>query len=63
MSGSREFSWGSVEWELADLGIGGLRLAAIRRGGEDTLAVVFLWPPLPDSIFLGPGAAQRGAQR
>jgi len=62
-SGSREFSWGSVEWDRADLGIGGLHLAAIRRRGEDTLAVLFLWPPLPDTLLFGPGGIQGGAPR
>ena len=62
-SGSREFSWGSVEWDRADLGIGGFQLAATRGRGEDTLATLFLWPPLPDTLLFGPGEVQGGIRR
>ncbi len=62
-SGSREYSWGSVEWDRADLGIGGLQLVATGRGGEDTLAVVFLWPPVPGTLLFGEGEVQEGLQR
>jgi hypothetical protein len=52
-SGSSVYSWGKVDWTPADLGLGGLRLVASRRGGEDTLAVVFVWPPLADTLLPG----------
>jgi hypothetical protein len=59
-SGSTVLPWGSVEWTPADLGIGGLRLVATLGPGEDTVAVVFLWPRLPDTLLSAPPGFQTG---
>ena len=45
--------WGILRWR--EEGEGGLDIAAVTRGGSDTLAILRIWPP-PHGVEVVPGS-------
>jgi len=56
--GRREEPFGWLEWERVEGGEGSVRVRALTADGDDTLAILRIWPPAPESTPEPAGGGQ-----